>query len=80
MTGNVKIIEPDERFVDEDPRFSWLADDWVHPTHATDSDRYYADRRDCMAESDTGGRTARRISYDPDRFDVCMKAQGWRRR
>jgi hypothetical protein len=78
MTGEVKVIDSGEHFFDGDPRFRPLRKGWVHPSHAADSDAYYANVRECMDEARTVTSGYGDARYDADRFDVCMKSLGWR--
>jgi len=84
MAGDVKIIDPEDRFYDDDPRLETprgsetLRKNWVHRSHAPDSDTYFANLRECMDESETPSREPGGVMYDRDRFEVCMKSFGWR--
>lgn len=79
MTGDVKVIDPEDRFFEKDPRFfEKLRTQWVHSAHASDSDIYFSNRRECMEESSVGPERAGSTRYDSERFDVCMKSLGWR--
>lgn len=78
MTGKVKVIDADGRFLEKDPRFGKLRTHWVHSTHASDSDVYFSNRRECMEESSVVSGAAGSPWYDTERFDVCMQSLGWR--
>jgi hypothetical protein len=78
MSGELKIIDPGDRFYEEDPRFKKLRTDWVHRAHASDSDVYYSNQRECMDESKVILRGSGDVKYDEERFEVCMKSLGWR--
>jgi hypothetical protein len=56
-----------------------LREDWVHPQYASNSDQYFADRRDCVKES-YKGQDGFGEYYSRERFSVCMQARGWRNR
>lgn len=78
MTGKLQIIDPADRFHEEDPRVHKSRRSWVHTTHASDSDVFYANLRECMKESEQASAQTGSANYLDERFDVCMKSLGWR--
>jgi hypothetical protein len=78
MTEQLKIIDQGDRFYESDPRFRKLRTDWVHRAHASDSDVYFSNFRECMDESKIVLREPEEVKYDDERFEVCMKSLGWR--